>query len=416
MKKASICILSVLCLLLSAAGCAASQTEICPAEEQTIGCQDQAVTPLDDPGEAAPVLTDFGIRLLQNTHSGEKNTLISPLSVIYALGMTANGAAGETLAQIENTLGISAGALNEWIRDYTDSLPQTDGGRLLPANAIWYRSNGLTVNEPFLKANETYYRADIRASAFDQETLKEINGWVNENTKGMIPSILNEISPDAVMYLVNALAFEAEWESIYREDQVHSGIFTTEGGEEQTVDFLYSQEHDYLENDLATGFIKYYKDRNYAFAALLPNEGVTVEELLLSLDGEAVHSLLSAPEDVTVYASIPKFKTEYTVELSGILKEMGMELPFDESQADFSGIGDPRNGGNIYISKVIHKTFLQLDEQGTRAGAATAVLMYAAGALMEHKTVDLDRPFVYMLIDCETGLPFFIGCMMDVNA
>lgn len=413
MKRILICILLALCLLLSAVGCGASDD---PANNLSDNQQPQAVTPLGDPEEAVPALTDFGIRLLQNVHSGEDNTLISPLSVIYALGMTANGAQGETLAQMENTLGISANALNQWLRDYTDSLPQTDGGRLLPANAIWYRNAGLTVNDAFLSTNEKYYHADIRASAFDQETLKEINGWVNDNTEGMIPSILNEISPDAVMYLVNALAFEAEWESIYREDQVRSGIFTTEGGEERRVDFLRSHEHAYLENDLSTGFIKYYKDHHYAFVALLPNEGVTVEKLIAALDGEGLNSLLSNPDDVSVYAAIPKFKTEYSVELSGILKEMGMELPFDESQADFSGIGDPVNGANIYISKVIHKTFLQLDEQGTRAGAATAVTMYATGAAMEVKHVELDRPFVYMLIDFENRLPFFIGCMTDTEA
>lgn len=366
-----------------------------------------------DSENCAVTLTDFGLRLVRTAHSEEKNTLISPLSVAFALGMTANGAQGETLAQMENTLGIPADALNLWLRDYSDSLPDTDGGRLLPANAIWYRNGGLQVNDVFLRANEKYYHADIRASGFDQETLKEINSWVNDNTKGMIPSILNQIDPDAVMYLVNALAFEAKWASVYREDQVYRDIFTTAGGDERTLEFLHSQEQAYLENENATGFIKYYKDHHYAFVALLPKEGTTVAQLLESLDGPSLNALLASPEDVAVFASIPKFKTEYSVELSGILREMGMELPFDQSQSDFSGIGDPVNGTNIYISQVIHKTFLQLDEQGTRAGAATAVAMYANGALMEAKYVDLNRPFVYMLLDVENGLPFFIGCMAD---
>ena len=366
--------------------------------------------------DGAAALTDFGIRLLQITHTGESNTLLSPLSVAYALGMTANGAKGDTLFQMEAAMGISAPALNEWIRDYTDSLPQSDGGRLLSANAIWYRSNGLTVNDSFRQVNSAYYRADIRAAAFDQDTLLEINTWVNDNTKGMIPQILDEISPEAVMYLINALTFEAEWETVYREDQVYRDIFTTEGSKEQTVDFLHSQERHYLENDLSTGFIKYYKDGNYAFAALLPKEDVTVQKLIDSLSGESLRDLLASPTEVTVYASIPKFKAEFSVELSDSLKAMGMELPFDEIQADFSGMGDPGNGTTVYLSKVIHKTYLQLDEQGTRAGAATAVTAFANGALMDVKHVDLDRPFVYMLIDCQSGLPFFIGCMMDTGS
>ncbi len=360
-------------------------------------------------------VTDFGIRLLQNTCSEGENTLLSPLSVVYALGMTANGARGETLAQMEAAMGISAATLNEWIRDYTNGLPQTDGGRLLSANGIWYRDRALTVSDAFQKVNKAYYRADIHAAAFDQETLHEINGWVDKNTKGMIPSIIDEIPPESVMYLINALAFEAEWETVYREDQVYRDTFTTESGQEQLVDFLHGEERDYLENELSTGFIKYYKDRNYAFAALLPNEDVTVAELVTSLDGESLRTMLENPTDITVCTSIPKFKTEYAAELSGTLQKMGMELPFDDSLADFSGIGTAGNAANIYISKIIHKTFLQLDEQGTRAGAATAVTMFANGALMDVKYVELDRPFVYMLIDCQSGLPFFIGCMMDVN-
>lgn len=181
---------------------------------------------------------------------------------------------------------------------------------------------------------------------------------------------------------------------------------------------MHSEEYTYLEDDLATGFIKYYKDRRYAFVAMLPNEGVTVSQYVDSLTGEHMRELLNNPQDVTVFASIPKFETEYDIEMSEVLQEMGMTDAFDWQVADFSRLGTYNvDGMNICINRVLHKTFISVTEQGTRAGAATAVEMVAEGAMeiVEFKEVVLERPFVYMLIDCETNLPFFIGTMMNVN-
>ena len=171
----------------------------------------------------------------------------------------------------------------------------------------------------------------------------------------------------------------------------------------------------YLEDEKATGFIRSYKDGKYAFAALLPNEGVSVSEYLDSLDGASLNALLSEADVTTVQTAIPKFEAEYSTEMSEILKSMGMPLAFDPDHADFSGLGTFADG-NIYINRVIHKAFIQVGEKGTRAGAATVIEMTNkssdGGGL---KQVYLDRPFVYMLIDCENNIPFFIGTMMDVN-
>ena len=191
-----------------------------------------------------------------------------------------------------------------------------------------------------------------------------------------------------------------------------------EDGTRQDVDMMHSEEYTYLEDDLATGFIKYYKDRKYAFVAMLPNEGVSVSQYVDSLTGEHLRELLNNPQDLTVFASIPKFETEYDIEMSEVLQEMGMTDAFDWQIADFSKLGTYNvDGMNICINRVLHKTFISVTEQGTRAGAATAVEMVAEGAaeIIEYKEVVLDRPFVYMLIDCETNLPFFIGTMMNVN-
>lgn len=374
---------------------------------------------LPDMDAGAAAAAGFGVRLFQTSMEEGKNTLISPLSVLYALAMTANGADGETLAQMEQVLGMDIEKLNSYMLAYLDLLPEAKDYKLSLANSIWFKDDpDFVVEQSFLQTNADYYGADAYKAAFDEATRNDINNWVKEHTDGMIPEIINKIPDEAVMYLVNALAFDAKWDKAYEDYQIREGRFTTEDGKRQDVDMMHSEEHTYLEDDMATGFIKYYKDRRYAFVAMLPNEGVTVSQYVESLTGKHLRDLLSNPQDVTVFATMPKFETEYGIEMSEVLQEMGMVDAFDWQVADFSRLGTYNaDGMNICINRVLHKTFISVSEQGTKAGAATAVEMVAEGAMEieEFKEVILDRPFVYMLIDCETNLPFFIGTMMDVN-
>lgn len=389
-------------------GCAPSGTQ-----NLMLDVPERIICLAEAPGCSAEA-ADFGIRLLQNTMTGEDNTLISPLSVLSALAMTANGADGETLAQMDAVLGMPAGDRNAYLYSYMDG----QSGALKPANSIWFTDREtFSVNQEFLETNANFYQADIFRTPMDDTTLTEINSWVKEKTDGMIPEILDQIPEAAVMYLVNALAFEAEWEDTYDEYAVHPGTFTTEDGTGQAVDMMYSEERHYLEDEYATGFLKYYDGRQYAFAALLPKEGVSVSEYVQSLTGETLLALLGSPETVTVNAGIPKFETEFHVEMSEVLTGMGMTDAFDVGLADFSRLGSCAED-NIFISRVLHKTFLSVAEQGTKAGAATVVEAPAGAAYIEEdiKTVTLDRPFVYMLIDCEQNLPFFIGTMMDMES
>ena len=379
----------------------------------------KAVDVLPDMDAGAAAAADFGVRLFQNSMEEGKNTLISPLSVLYALAMTTNGADGETLAQMEQVLGMDVDDLNSYMLAYLDLLPESKDYKLSLANSIWFKDDpNFVVEQSFLQTNADYYGAGAYKAAFDEGTRNDINNWVKEHTDGMIPEILDEIPDEAIMYLVNALAFEAEWADVYEEHQIREGRFTMEDGTRQDVDMMHSDEHKYLEDDMATGFIKYYKDRRYAFVAMLPNEGVSVSKYVDSLSGEYLQDLLNNPQDVTVFASTPKFEVEYDIEMSKVLQEMGMADAFDYHVADFSRLGTYQaDGMNICINRVLHKTFISVAEQGTRAGAATAVEMVAEGAMeiVEFKEVVLDRPFIYMLIDCETNLPFFIGTMMNVN-
>lgn len=393
-------------LALSAAGCFAQVN----AEDLLEDIMPQFV-PVTDLAGNTEAMTDFAVRLMQASNEAGENTLISPLSVLYALSMTANGAKGETLTQMEAVLGMPLDNLNRALYSYAKALPRGDKYKLNVANSIWFTTHErFNVNRDFLQTVANYYDADIYSAAFDDTTLRDINNWVKDKTGGMIPEILDQIPDEAVMYLVNALAFDAEWAVIYNEHSVLGGYFTREDGTRAEAEFMYSEEDVYLEDNLATGFVKYYADRSYAFVALLPNEGVTVADYLASLNGEHLQTLLSSDDRSTVHVRMPKFEVEYDVEMSEILMDMGMELPF--GGGDLSGLGTSTDG-DLYINRVLHKTYISVDERGTKAGAATAVEVNDECAVVDVKTVYLDRPFVYMIVDCENGVPVFIGTLME---
>ena len=364
------------------------------------------------------LVADFGMRLFRVSFKEDQNTLISPMSILAALAMTANGAEGETLSQMEAVLGQSREVLNSWYKYgtvYDDSV-------LNSANAIWFRENaGLTVEESFLQTNADYYNAGVYQAPFNDSTVKDINQFVDKNTKGMIPEILQEIPSEAVMYLVNALAFEDKWEEEYRKHQIQDGIFTKEDGTRQNVDMMWSEESRYYENDLCTGFRKYYRSgepNRFAFVALLPKEGVSLQALVNGLDGKQLQEFLAQPEEATVEAAIPGFETEFHAQMGEILKEMGMTDAFDGKRADFSGLGSSPEG-NLFIGRVLHKTFISVGEEGTRAAATTVVEMAPTAAPPteeeEIKQVILDRPFLYMIVDCSSNTPVFIGSLTDAK-
>ena len=411
MKKRILSLALTLSLLMAAlSGCgSAAATDL---------MKGVAAKPVEIPSDFAAgsaVATDFAVRLFHKSAEEGKNTLISPLSVLSALAMTMNGAQGETRNQMEEALGLPAEELNAWLHAYMNGLVQSEQSKLSLANSIWFTEDeAFTVEEGFLQTNADYYGADIYQAPFDSSTKNAINKWVKDKTDGMIEEIVNEIPPLAVMYLVNALAFDAEWSTIYKDRQVRDGIFTKEDGTEQEIELMHSSEYAYLDDGNATGFLKYYKGGNYAFVALLPNAGVSVAEYVAGLSGEHLQTMLASSVDVEVNAAIPRFETEYAVEMSETLKRMGIADAFDIDKADFSSLGHHPMG--IYISRVLHKTYIAVDEKGPRAGAATSVEMAAGAAapMEEPKVVILDRPFVYMLIDCETNLPFFMGTMMDM--
>ena len=360
-------------------------------------------------------MADFSVDLFKESIKAKENSLISPLSVALALAMTANGADNETLRQMETLLGgIPIDVLNEYLYSYRSGLPSGEKSKLNIANSIWFLDdeNRLRVEPDFLQRNADYYDASLFGAAFDAQTVKDINGWVKKNTDGMIDEMLEKIDHE-VMYLISAVAFDAEWATIYTDVFVRKEIFTNIYGEKQDVDLMYSSESRYLEDGMATGFVKPYYGGQYSFAALLPNADVSIDAYIESLTGEGFVVMLENAQSAVVNAVTPKFGYEYEISMVDALTVLGIPNAF--SGADFSKMGFSPEGG-LYISEVLHKTFIKVDERGTKAGAATMVAVAPSSAPQrdEPKIVRLDRPFVYAIIDNAANLPIFIGTVLTV--
>lgn len=362
---------------------------------------------------------DFALNIFKKSIKENENSLISPLSVMLALAMVANGADGQTKKEIEVLLGgkIKLDELNEYLYSYVKDLPSDKKYKLKIANSIWFRDNEskLTVEKDFLQTNANYYNAATYKSAFNKQTANDINNWVKKNTDGMIEKILDEIDKDVVIYLINALAFDAEWDTVYKKHSVNDGTFNAINGSKRSVEMMISSETQYIDTGKATGFIKNYKDGNYSFVTLLPNEDVDINEYIVSLTGESFISAVSNVKPAIVSAQLPKFRYEYSIKMNDALSSLGMPIAFNENLADFSKLGSSTEG-KLFIGNVIHKTFISVDELGTKAGAVTKVGMNATSAPpMDIKYVKLDRPFIFAIIDNTTKLPFFIGTVMDIQ-
>lgn len=358
---------------------------------------------------------EFGLELFKKSIDDEQNSLVSPLSVMLALAMTANGADGATLEEMENVLGgdLTIDELNEYLHTYWSLLPSSEKAKLEIANSIWFRDDEymIRVKDEFLQKNADYYGASIYKSPFDESTVKDINGWVSEHTDGMINKIIGEIDPLTVMYLINAICFDAEWSSPYSEYAIYEGNFYGLSGT-TTAELMRSEENRYITDENAVGFIKYYTN-GYSFMAILPAEGMSLADYIDTLEGDDLVRLFKSAEYAKVNATLPKFKYEYSVTLNDALKEMGINSAFG---GGFSGIGES-SLGELYINRVLHKTFIEVDNAGTRAAAVTVVEVSPESAEepVEPKIVKLDRPFLYAIVDNATGLPIFIGTVNDIG-
>ena len=354
---------------------------------------------------------DFSVELFRNAaqKSRCKNTLIAPVSVTMALSMAANGADGKTADEMLSVLGgFTVDELNSYLGNWWVGLKNDERSTLHMANSIWIRNvEGFEAKEAFLANNAKYYRAKVFKAPFNQIGVQKINEWVDQNTDGMIEQLVEEIRPETMMLLINVLAFDAEWNEPYQDHQVHKENFTTLDGKKQTVNMMYSTESRYLEGEGAVGFLRPYAGGKYSFGVLLPEEG-TFEEYVDNLTGEQLSSILENEQSTVVRARLPQFSNEYSIDLNDTLKEMGMPSAF------LGGFGKMSNE-DLFIGEVLHKSVIEVTQSGTRAAAVTSVAMdKSTSPMVEPKTVTLDRPFIYFILDNETNLPIFMGTVTSI--
>ncbi len=416
-----------LSLLLSAAACGkssdgSSSKKIVKAGELTRGIKADKVKGKDPDSRFAASQYDFAAGIFRRSYEADGgNCLVSPLSAVLALAMTANGAGGRTLEQMLDVIGggMSIEDLNAYLYEYVKDLPSSDKSKLAIANSIWIAEReDFSVREDFLKKDVTWYGAEVYKLPFNEKAVKEINSWVSRNTDKMIKEITREIREDDLMMLINAICFDAKWFAPYVKGDVREEEFTLSDRSLQYVSMMHSSEDEYYEGEDWIGFAKYYAN-GYKFVGILPDEETGLDRFIESLDGEKLSAILSGHISTAVHAGLPKFSSDYTAKLNDRLKPMGMvnafvDDPNDPDFADFSLMSDDIP---LFISSVIQKTFIEVTEAGTRAAAVTAVTM-APGAVADAeppKQVILDRPFLYMIVDSENDLPIFIGTVNQIT-
>jgi serpin B len=366
----------------------------------------------------AAAMADFSMTLSQTVIEGEReakaNHLVSPLSAMICLSMLANGARGETLSQMETALGMSIHDLNRALYAFTSNLYVGEDCKVSLADSIWYREGGnFTVREEFLQTCADWYEAQQYAAPFDETTRKDINNWVKKYTDGMIDTMLDEPIPaDTVMYVINALVFDAKWQKEYEKKDITPREFTSRSGSKTTVDMMHSEESFYLDLEGGRGFAKAYKGDAYSFVGLLPDEGTDVYDFAATLTGEAWLAAWSGALRRSVEVRIPEFTYDSSMALKPALEQMGMTDLFSAGVSDLSGISEHP----LYCDGVYQKTYIEVSRHGTRAAAITWGENKECSAAPEERLfVYLDRPFVYAIVDNQTGLPLFWGIVTELK-
>lgn len=358
-------------------------------------------------------VTNFSETLFRGCAKQGENLVLSPLSVIYALTLTANGASGDTLSEF-NTLnsGIDVVQMNEYLYSLTERLEKTADSTVDIANSVWADNSGFSLNKEFAVVAQKYYDAQVASVSFaDRSTVNTINDWVSDNTDGMIDKAVDEIPAETVMLLINTVLFDGAWEKEYEDFDIYNENFTGYGGTVTDTEFLHSTENAYFKVKNGSGFSKAYKD-GYQFVAILPNEGVDIYDFVSTLDiSDAIDASVHGSEKVI--CAIPKFEYDTQADLKRILMDMGLTRAFSSEEAELSGLG--QTGENsLYLSSVLQKAKITLNEHGTRAAAVTEI-MVGTTAWHEPNIITLNRPFFYMILDGRTEIPLFMGVLAEME-
>lgn len=382
--------------------------------------------------EVNGALAGFGLELLKKTRdaNGETamnsdmdhvpfSTLVSPLSVALALSMTANGAAGNTLAQFQDVLGggVDLVELNtacaQLMADY-----QGLGGstKCSIANSLWVDPEG-QIKDDFIGQCRGIFDAQVFSAQLSEPGIvKDLNSWVSQHTNKMIPEIIDQPFPEeTACLLVNALYLKNSWLSEFDPLSTHTMDFHHAGGPDSQVEYLrkFDTQLSYLQGKGAQGVVLPYDDGRLAFVAILPDlypDSPDFGQWLNNLEGNSLSQLINNREDAIFLSfAMPKFSAEWKGNLEDTLPLLGLEDAFVPGAADFSSLGDSPEG--YYISQVIHATKIEVNEKGTEAAAATVVAAESGATAppQEGITLILDRPFLYGIVDLYTGVPLFLG-------
>ncbi|MBN1767296.1 MAG: serpin family protein [Prolixibacteraceae bacterium] len=397
--------LSILFVLLTAASC--DKEEDALPKEIDISLKSQQIVEADNA---------FGLDIFQRILSNEteENFMISPLSISMALSMAYNGAETDTKAEMAEALGVNEftrDELNETYRDLIAALVEADPQVAMQiANSIWYRDT-YHVEQSFLDVNHEYYDAEVNEADFDApETLDNINNWVNDKTNGKIQKIINDIPAEMVMYLINAIYFKGSWTKEFNPESTQPMNFKTSEGEFVEAELMGRVDTlDYQKNDTFSAIRMPYGKGNFSMTVFLPNNGKSVDDVAAEFNPENWENWQEGfTETQNVDIRLPKFKVEYEKTLNSILQDMGMNKAFT-AQADFSNINPARD---LFISFVKHKTFIEVDEEGTEAAAVT-IIGFETTSIdpNEPKTIyfHCTKPFLYAITEKDTGAILFMG-------
>lgn len=339
-----------------------------------------------------------------------ENLFISPVSINLALGMARNGANNATLDSIEQVMhlaGMTSQEINETFQSLIHDLSNLDNQVILNiANSIWYDVN-LQVESPFIQSNQQYFNAEVTALDFaDPYSVGIINNWVAEKTNDKIKSIINNLSPYDRMVLINAIYFKGNWKYQFDENETYDGQFLLEDNSPSDCKFMKMElDAELLSNEYARGIKLPYGNESYEMVVLMPHDGISIQEMMQQLTAANWAQWNSAfTLETEVKLHLPRFTFEYEKTLNEALIDMGMGIAFGD-QADFSGISQTEF---LYISEVIHKSFVEVNEKGTEAAAVTAIVFETTSMPME-KYFIANKAFVFLIQEKQTGAIMFMG-------
>lgn len=363
---------------------------------------------------------EFGFNLYKNLAQSNENMMISPVSISLAMDMAYNGATGETreaMAKALNIQGIEIENLNNNNLGLLYLLTTADPKLTLNiANSIWMVDD-YKFSETFVKTVKDDYQADARKLDFsDPKSADVINKWVKDETQGNIDQIVTPpIDPETIMLLINAVYFKGAWTSPFETALTTDQSFKLADGQTVTVPTMYqSGSFNYLKTaDFQALRLPYGEKQQMAMVLFLPNQDVSLSDFQTQLNQDNWSNWMRSFEEKEGSLMLPRFTMEYENSLNQAMTDLGMGIAFKSGQADFSGMTAAGVVDNIYINDVKHKTFIQVDEAGTKAAAVTSVEIGATSMPVYDFELKFDRPFFYAIQDRETGAIIFMGSVFD---